>query len=142
MLERSQGRPQGTAAELCFVCVCVRMCVCACVRERTCVYVHVDVCVCLYLCVCSGLSGCIFACRVGQNRIYTPYLAVHLVISLPNIPYIHRIYMVMANPIRMPHALEQAVRQFGPSSNNMHTHECIHTHTLNHTHTRAGPYRS
>jgi len=35
--------------------------------------------------------------RVGQNRIYTPYMTVYLVISLPNIPYIHRIYMVLAN---------------------------------------------
>ena len=37
-------------------------------------------------------------CRVGQNRIYTPYMNVYLVISLPKIPYIHRIYMVLANP--------------------------------------------
>jgi hypothetical protein len=29
--------------------------------------------------------------RVGQNRIYTPYMTVYLVISLPKIPYIHRI---------------------------------------------------
>jgi len=36
--------------------------------------------------------------RVGQNRIYTPYMTVYLMISLPNIPYIHRIYMVLANP--------------------------------------------
>ena len=30
-------------------------------------------------------------CRVGQNRIYTPYMTVLLVNSLPKIPYIHRI---------------------------------------------------
>jgi len=36
--------------------------------------------------------------RVGQNRIYTPYMTVYLVISLPKIQYIHRIYMVLANP--------------------------------------------
>jgi len=36
--------------------------------------------------------------RVGQNRIYTPYMTVHLVISLPKIPYVHRIHMVLANP--------------------------------------------
>jgi len=36
--------------------------------------------------------------RVGQDRIYTPYMTVYLVISLPKIPYIHRIYMVLANP--------------------------------------------
>jgi len=36
--------------------------------------------------------------RVGQNHIYTPYMTVYLVISLPKIPYIHRVYMVLANP--------------------------------------------
>ena len=35
---------------------------------------------------------------VGQNRIYTPYMTVYLVISLLKIPYMHRIYMVLANP--------------------------------------------
>jgi len=29
---------------------------------------------------------------------YTPYMTVCMVISLPKIPYIHRIYMVMATP--------------------------------------------
>ena len=36
--------------------------------------------------------------RVGQNHIYTPYMTVYLVISLSKIRYIHRIYMVLANP--------------------------------------------
>ena len=36
--------------------------------------------------------------RVGQDRIYTPYMTVYLVISLPKIPYVHRIYMVLAKP--------------------------------------------
>jgi hypothetical protein len=36
--------------------------------------------------------------RVGQNRIYTPYMTIYLMISLPKIPYIHRIYMVLASP--------------------------------------------
>jgi len=36
--------------------------------------------------------------RVGQNRIYTPYMTVYFVISLSKVPYIHRIYMVLANP--------------------------------------------
>ena len=35
---------------------------------------------------------------VGQNRIYTSYMTVYLVISLPKIPYTHRIHMVLANP--------------------------------------------
>ena len=37
--------------------------------------------------------------RVGQSRIYTPYMTVYMVISLPKIPYTHCIYMVLANPI-------------------------------------------
>jgi len=36
--------------------------------------------------------------RVGQNRVYTPYMTVYLVISRPNEPYIHRLYTVLANP--------------------------------------------
>ena len=31
-------------------------------------------------------------------RIYAPYMTIYLVISLPKIPYIHRIHMVLANP--------------------------------------------
>ena len=30
--------------------------------------------------------------RVGQNRIFAPYMTVYLVISLPKILYIHRMY--------------------------------------------------
>jgi hypothetical protein len=41
-------------------------------------------------------------CRVGQNRIYTPFVTVYLVISLPKIPYVNRIYMVLANPGHAP----------------------------------------
>ena len=37
--------------------------------------------------------------RVGQNRMYAPYMTVYLVISLPKLPYTHRVYMVLANPI-------------------------------------------
>ena len=36
--------------------------------------------------------------RVGQNRIYTPYMTVYLMKSLQKILYIHRIYMVLASP--------------------------------------------
>ena len=36
--------------------------------------------------------------RVGQNRIYTFIYTIYLVISKPKIPYVHRIYMVLANP--------------------------------------------
>jgi len=58
--------------------------------------------------------------RVGQNRIYTPYTTVHMVISLQKIPYMHRIYMVLANP-----------------ANGKAKH--IHTLTRTLTHTRALP---
>ena len=37
-------------------------------------------------------------CRVGQSRTNTPYMTIYLVISLPKIPYVHRIYMVLDNP--------------------------------------------
>jgi len=53
-----------------------------------------------------GLAGLTFGhhfthtpiSRVGQKPRLTPYMTVYLVISLPKIPYIHRIYMVLANP--------------------------------------------
>jgi len=37
-------------------------------------------------------------CRVGQNRTCTYIYTVCLVISKPKIPYVHRIYLVLANP--------------------------------------------
>ena len=40
---------------------------------------------------------------VGQNRVYTLYMTVNMVLSLPKIPYTHRIYMVLANPINVKH---------------------------------------
>jgi hypothetical protein len=46
-----------------------------------------------------------FTCRAGQNRIYAPYMTVLLVISLPEIPYIHRTYMVLANPTYMAYTV-------------------------------------
>jgi hypothetical protein len=41
---------------------------------------------------------CTVIYRVGQNRIYTPYMTVYLVISLPKNTDTHRIYMVLASP--------------------------------------------
>ena len=50
----------------------------------------------------SKIDKCVSACermyRVGQNRTYTPYTTVYLVISLQKIPYMHRRDMVLANP--------------------------------------------
>jgi hypothetical protein len=40
--------------------------------------------------------------RVGQNRIYTPYMTVYLIVSLPKKTYVHRIYTVLANPLYIP----------------------------------------
>jgi len=34
-----------------------------------------------------------FISWVGQNRLNTPYMTVYLVIFLPRVPYIHRIYV-------------------------------------------------
>ena len=42
----------------------------------------------------SWLSPLLSVSRVGQNHIYTPYWTVHVVIFLPEIPYV---YMVLAN---------------------------------------------
>jgi len=36
--------------------------------------------------------------RVGKNYVYIHRMTVYLMISLPKIPCIHRIYMVLANP--------------------------------------------
>jgi len=49
--------------------------------------------------IITSLQGHI--CRVGQNRIYAPCMTVYLVTSLPDMPYIHRIYMVLANPTHL-----------------------------------------
>ena len=45
--------------------------------------------------------------RVGQNRKYMYKYTVYLVISKLKIPYVHRIYMVLANPryIRCTHGI-------------------------------------
>jgi len=37
--------------------------------------------------------------RVGPNRVYTLHMTVYLVISLPKIPYIHRIYIGLARTV-------------------------------------------
>ena len=52
----------------------------------------------LLVCV-SSYAACIHhMIKVGQSRMHAPYMAAHLVISLPKLPYIHRVYMVLANP--------------------------------------------
>jgi len=48
----------------------------------------------LYADTCIGLARTV--------NIYTPYMTVYLVISLPTIPYVNRICMVLANPTHAP----------------------------------------
>jgi len=58
-----------------------------------------------------------YICRVGQNRIYTPHMTAYLVISQPKIPYTHRMYMVLANPIYMH--MEQGIAPEGANGANV-----------------------
>jgi len=74
--------------------------ICACM----CAHMHARLCSCVF-CVYAfrvdynnRSSMAMLKCRVGQNRIYTYIYTVYLVISKPKIPYVHRIYMVLANP--------------------------------------------
>jgi|AntDeeMinimDraft_5_1070356.scaffolds.fasta_scaffold67573_1 hypothetical protein len=51
--------------------------------------------------LCCGIGLVLFwegIFRIGQNRIYTYIYTVYLVIPKPKIPYVHRTYMVLANP--------------------------------------------
>jgi len=45
------------------------------------------------MCLCVECNSSCRVFRVGQNCTFTPYMTVYLVISLPKIPYIHRIYI-------------------------------------------------
>ena len=65
--------------------------------------------------------------RVGQNRIFTPYMTVCLVNTLHKIPYIHRIYIWF-----WPTLHTSIHRQ-----SNTHTHTQTHTNTHPHTHTHT-----
>jgi len=69
-----------------------------------------------YMCRCSRMAlsclckpsytttpGSSLMCRVGQNRIYTPYMTVYMVISLPKIPYTHRTYIWFWPTLLMRH---------------------------------------
>jgi hypothetical protein len=55
--------------------------------------------------------------RVGQNCIYTPYMTLYIVISLLKVPYIHRIYRVLANPT--PAAIAQQYYLLGSPHSKM-----------------------
>jgi len=62
--------------------------------------------------------------RVGHNCIYTPYMTVYSVISLPKTPYTHRIYMVLANPTHAFYAYTRVCIQ--KSSNLSKFYCCFH----------------
>jgi len=51
-----------------------------------------------------------------EPYIYTPYMTVYLVISLPKIPYTHRIYMTLNNPILLKSSYFCMTHTFGCSS--------------------------
>ena len=91
----------GTATATLAVClpvaikaVCLHRCV-NCARTSTHRHIRTHKQHFAHLVLCTG--GC-EVLKVGHNRIYAPYITVYLVISLPKIPYIHRMYMVLANP--------------------------------------------
>jgi len=87
--------------------------------------------------------------RVGQKRMYTPYMTVYFVKPLPKVPYIHRVYMVLANPTckgtSRPcsacichHILAAHVYDSNTvNATHMHAHTFTytHVHTLAQTHT-------
>jgi len=60
---------------------------CDCALRVVFVHVHVHVLFVHVRCCDCAL------CRVGQNRLYTPCITVYLVIFLPKILYLHRIYI-------------------------------------------------
>ena len=87
-----------------YACVCntyIRVCVCVCVCVCN-MFMRVCVCNTFYPCVVCGIHFDPFCSyTVRPICIYTPYMTVYLVISLPNISYILRISMFLANP-RLP----------------------------------------
>jgi len=83
-------------------------------------------------------------CRVGQNHINSPYMTVYLVISLPKIPYIHRKYMVLANPRLVCCVLTNKRRRRTQTHAFIHkTHAYIHkTQIASSLHHSEAPQRS
>ena len=85
-----------------YVCICI-----------WCGWVGLGVNACIQLAALSRqppLYKCIS--RIGQNRIYSPYMTVYFVISLPKSSYIHRIYRVLANPMHKSATLSTFVYAF------------------------------
>ena len=104
--------------QLCECCIASRFCIqccellCKILRRSITACCHISVCraltalcVCLYVmqarvhqpepvCLSNASTWCFpHTHRVGQNRTYTPYMTVCMVIILLKIPYVHRIYV-------------------------------------------------
>ena len=116
------------------VCVCVRVCVYVCVCVCVCVVRLLSIswsrlfrCTHGMQCIQSATDEqrcnsqtkeqqtnkvhawyAVHTSRVGQNRVYTPYMAVYLVTPLPKLTNVHRIYMFLLSynlKIREPYNL-------------------------------------
>jgi hypothetical protein len=90
------------------LCVCFTVYVLQCMCCSVCVTVYVlwgmCCCVCVSVCVSECVTVYVLQCmcygyvlwgmfRVGQNRTSAPYMTACMVISLPKLPCIHRIYL-------------------------------------------------
>ena len=64
-----------------------------------CAHGCVHVCVCMCVCVCVNVGLCMR--RVGQNRIFTPYMTVYLMKFMQKIMYVHRIYIILSDPVHV-----------------------------------------
>jgi hypothetical protein len=79
---------------VCCVCVCVCVRAPACTSMRVAVIIRKEATIDQTASIFSFCSCChANTPRVGQNGIYTPYMTIYLVISLPKKTYIYRVYM-------------------------------------------------
>jgi len=93
--------------------ICLRTCSFQHLRVQSLIYICLRPC-CFRICACkaqlisfwnpvvssisTSKSTPLNISRVIQDRIYALYTTVYLVVSLPDVPYIHCIHMVLANP--------------------------------------------
>ena len=101
---------RGAAHRVCTfgcVCVCAHMCVCVCscvcrgrggvplIQKGLCISFSVSACKSFSMRACKHEHSKQQVSRVGQHRIYTPYMTVCKEISLPKKLYIHRTYITL-----------------------------------------------
>jgi hypothetical protein len=81
---------------------------------------------------CSKLCQCRI-CRVGQNHIYTTYMIVYMVISLPRMPCTHCIYIWFWPTLRICKKHTSLDTQNGPvkSFNDVHLQSAHFTWWIN-----------